>query len=165
MEKARYLSLLEQHPSYKGTGQAPGGSQGRYGLSSQSWGDILAQFVRGFWHVLTFPSPWHPWPARQGWGLFSALVALLSAFWYVLLPGIWLGMLLATWRLNAAGVTLLIWTLFLGLAMGWTMLNLGTIFRIREIILLPMLAAFNPGLYWWLARVVGLKRSGAQKPA
>lgn len=156
LEFARYLSLLEQHPEYKSTGIFPGGDKGRFGLSNQSWGDIMTEALKGFWNIFTFPKPWQKWPKQEEWGLLAALVSAFSAFWYVLLPGIWAGILLNVWRCNAASVFLLFWSIILGLAMGWTMINLGTIFRIREVIILPMLAAFHPGVYIWLAAKVGL---------
>lgn len=165
LERARYLSLLEKEPSYKGTGISPQGAAGRYGVSQQSWGTIIKQAAIGFWDLLTFPPPWQRWPARENWGLFTILVSMLSVAWYLLLPGVCMGLFFRVRHGDAGGMVLLAWVLIGGLGMGWAMLNLGTLFRLREMIVLPMLTAFYPGVYLWLGGILGLtKLTRKRKP-
>ncbi len=64
----------------------------------------------------------------------------------------------------AAGLVLAL-GLGLGLAMGYVAVNLGTLFRLRDQAMLPLILLWDPAPYAWLARRLGLARRPGLPPA
>ncbi len=108
---------------------------------------LLRQLARGTRDLLFFPPPWQPWPRGQGWGILQVGLSLFSLGWYLLLPGLVLGGVRAFWHALPAGPVVVIWSLALGLALALVVLNLGTLFRLRDMAFLPLLMAWDPAAY------------------
>ena len=83
-------------------------------------------------------------------GLFS-LIVMLS--WYALLPGVIAGWFIALRREFTASLPILVFCCGAGLAMGYVVINLGTLFRVRESLALPLLLFWNPWPYQWVGRI------------
>lgn len=112
----------------------------------------LEAIVLGLRDLLFFPIPWQRWPETPRWTLVNLAVAGTALAWWLLLPGIAAG----AWRLGRRRpglvLTLLFWGLGLGLALAVVVVNRGTLFRLREIFLLPCLLLWDPAPYLWLWR-------------
>ncbi len=113
---------------------------------------LLKQLARGVRDLLFFPYPWQPWPRGQGWGVLQVGVALFSLGWYLFLPGLLVGGVRVFWRSFPAGPLVVLWSLGLGLALALVVLNLGTLFRLRDMALLPLLLAWDPAPYTFWRR-------------
>jgi hypothetical protein len=97
--------------------------------------------------ILLFPYPWQRWPASEHWTAMNLLVSAQGVLWYALLvgilPGIWLGLR----RRPDVALPLALWGLGLGMLLAFVVLNRGTLFRLRDMALLPLI------LFWdmnWL---------------
>lgn len=110
----------------------------------------LEALVLGLRDLLLFPNPLQRWPETPRWTLVNLAVAGTTLAWWLLWPGIAAG----AWRLArqrpAPVLTLLFWGLGLGLALAVVVVNRGTLFRLREIFLLPCLLLWDPAPYLWL---------------
>ncbi len=121
----------------------------------------LEAIVLGLRDLLFFPNPLQRWPETPRWTLVNLAVAGTALAWWLLLPGIAAG----AWRLGLRRpgpvLTLLAWGLGLGLALAVVVVNRGTLFRLREIFLLPCLLLWDPAPYLWLWRRVRPGRAGS----
>ena len=126
-----------------GTSLAPEASQeGDYEIWTGP--HLIWRVVRDF---LFFPYPWQRWPAGEHWTKVNLLVAAQMALWYLLMPGIAWGLVSALRRHPVAGVTLAAWALGLGLVLAYVVLNRGTLFRLRDQAMLPLMLFFDPAPY------------------
>jgi hypothetical protein len=121
----------------------------------------LEAIVLGLRDLLFFPNPLQRWPETPRWTLVNLAVAGTALAWWLLLPGIAAG----AWRLGLRRpgpvLTMLAWGLGLGLALAVVVVNRGTLFRLREIFLLPCLLLWDPAPYLWLWRRVRPGRAGS----
>jgi hypothetical protein len=109
----------------------------------------------GLRDLFLFPYPWEPWPEGKGWGPVQMAVAAQSLLWYLIMPGLAAGVIIGLRFRPAVTITLLLWCFVLGLALAITTLNRGTLFRLREIALLPLLLVWHPWPYlklWGLVK-------------
>ncbi len=112
----------------------------------------LEALVLGLRDLLFFPTPWQRWPETPHWTLVNLAVAGTALVWWLLLPGIAAGAWSLARRRPGPVLTLLAWGLGLGLALAVVVVNRGTLFRLREIFLLPGLLLWDPAPYLWLWR-------------
>ncbi len=97
--------------------------------------------------LFLFPYPWQPWPGAPRWGPVQLAVAAWGVLWYLLLPGLAAGLVIGLRQRPAATLTLALWGLGLGICLGIAILNRGTLFRLREMALLPLLLLWHPWPY------------------
>lgn len=112
----------------------------------------LEAIALGLRDLLFFPIPWQRWPDTPRWTLVNLAVAGTALVWWLLLPGIAAGAWRLARRRPGPVLTLLAWGLGLGLALALVVVNRGTLFRLREIFLLPGLLLWDPAPYLWLWR-------------
>ena len=103
-----------------------------------SLGVALAAALRD---LLLFPYPWQRWPSAGG--KLSWVITAQSLLWYALLPGLAWGLAVALRRRPRAALFLVFWLLGVGLALALIVVNLGTFYRMRDMIFLPLLAAVS----------------------
>jgi hypothetical protein len=103
-----------------------------------SSGIALAAALRD---LLLFPYPWQRWPSGEG--ILSWVVTAQSLLWYALLPGLAWGLAESLRRRPKAALLLVFWLLGMGLVLALVMVNLGTLYRVRDMIFLPLLAAVS----------------------
>jgi len=129
----------------------------------QTWQGVfrssLSLLKGGFRDLFLFPYPWEPWPEGRGWGPVQLAVAAQSLFWYLILPGLAAGIIIGLHRRPAATITLCLWGLTLGIMLAITTLNRGTLFRLREMALMPLLLLWHPWPYLRLWRLFRKKGS------
>jgi hypothetical protein len=119
----------------------------------KGWGIMGLAALRD---LFLFPFPWQSWPASSPESTMRLLVLAQTLLGYLLLPGIWAGLLGRRWRTGPQSV-LLAWVGGLGIVLGLVVVNLGTLYRLRDMIWLPALLAFDPRPYVWLGKKL-LKR-------
>ena len=90
--------------------------------------------------------PGMPWKAS----LFALIVMLA---WYALLPGVLAGGAISLRKEFFASVPVLFLCCGAGLAMGYVVINLGTLLRVRDSAILPLLLFWNPWPYLALRRL------------
>ncbi|MFH1035112.1 MAG: hypothetical protein V1806_11445 [Pseudomonadota bacterium] len=99
--------------------------------------------------IMLFPYPWQRWPATQHWTAMNLLVSTQGLLWYGLLLGILPGIYIHLRRRPDAALPLALWGLGLGILLAFVVLNRGTLFRLRDMALMPLV------LFWdmsWLGR-------------
>lgn len=96
--------------------------------------------------LLLFPYPWQRWPSGplRPANLFVALQSLL---WYFILPGLIAGIFISLRNQPGTALTIITWGLGLGLILGLAVLNRGTLFRLREMALMPLILVWHPWPY------------------
>ena len=117
---------------------------------------------RGLDNLLLFPYPWQGWPLTQSFTWRDLMVSLQSVLWYLMLPGLALGLILSFKQSPLAAAVILAWFVMVGAVLTFVDLNLGTLYRHRDMVILPLLPFICTGLYAWLWR----RRSpgGAREP-
>ncbi|MFZ5585916.1 MAG: hypothetical protein ACOZHQ_08315 [Thermodesulfobacteriota bacterium] len=151
MDKARHYQrrFLEE----AGRSLSPGAGQG----------GLLAGLGRALRDLLLFPHPWQRWPETPAWGLVNLAVAGTALVWWLMLPGLALG----AWRLGrgrpAPVLTVLFWAL-MGVALALVVVNRGTLYRLRDLFLLPGLLLWLPAAYPRLGRWTGKNPKAAGPP-
>lgn len=108
---------------------------------------LLVQAPEAFLDLFFFPYPWQRWPARSSWGPVNLAVSAWGVLLYLLLPGVFAGMYRGFRRQPVVAVGVLFWALALGMAMGVVVVNRGTLFRVRDLALLPLCVLFEPAFY------------------
>jgi len=98
---------------------------------------------------LLFPYPWQRWPVSEHWTPLNLAVSAQGLFWYALLLGILPGVAIQVRRHPDQALPLALWGLGLGVLLAFVVLNRGTLFRLRDMALMPLV------LFWdlsWLRR-------------
>jgi hypothetical protein len=129
------------------------------GPAARLW-RLIADAPRALADLLLFPYPWQRWPASPSWNYKNLLVSAYGVLWYALLPGLLFGLGRAVAQRPVVGLTLAAWSLGLGLALSVVAVNLGTLFRLRDMLLLPALAVWDPAPYLWAWRRLRPGRAG-----
>jgi hypothetical protein len=135
-------------------------SDGGLSLSTHAYwvvdgiGSYLFAAAVGWRDLLLYPYPWEG-PPTGGWVERAALTVLIL-LWYACLPGVAWGMLNLFKNPSPAAGLLIAWVLIIGTAMAFIVVNLGTLFRMRDMVLIPALLSFSPRPYamlasWWAA--------------
>jgi hypothetical protein len=119
----------------------------------KGWGIMGLAALRD---LFLFPFPWQSWPASSPGSPLRFLVLAQTLLGYLLIPGILAGLLGRRWRTGPQSV-LLAWVGGLGIVLGLVVINLGTLYRLRDMIWLPALLAIDPRPYVWLGKKL-LKR-------
>ncbi len=119
--------------------------------------DADASLGGGLLHALRdsllFPYPWQRWPASEHWTAMNVLVSAQGLLWYALLLGILPGMVIHLRRRPDTALPLALWGLGLGIVMAFVVLNRGTLFRLRDMALMPLVLFWDMGwLTAWLRR-------------
>lgn len=116
--------------------------------SPRSLAVILLNSVR---NLLLYPYPWQRWPSRSKDLGLRIVITGQSLFWYFLLPGLAWGLIKIRWRSAPGGAATALWALVVGLALGVMVVNFGTLYRIRDLALLPLLLFLSkePYRYLW----------------
>jgi hypothetical protein len=151
---------------YGGNSLSPEGRQGEDAVDLtkdfQTWpGGLRASLLlvkAGLRDLFLFPYPWEPWPEGKDWGPVQMAVAAQSLLWYLIIPGLAAGVIIGMRRRPAAILTLILWCLFFGLALAVTTLNRGSLFRLREMVIMPLLLLWHPWPYlklWGLVKKRG----------
>lgn len=101
-------------------------------------------------NLLLYPLPWQRWPSGSDRLVISLAVTLQSLLWYILLPGMAWGLVEAFRRRSAACPPLVLWVALVGPLLALMIVNLGTLYRIRDLVLLPSLLLLSGAPYRWL---------------
>lgn len=157
----------QQFAKYGGASLSPearhGGGQvslrGQFDTWQESIGTIASLLKAASRDLLLFPYPWQRWPSgplRPA----NLLVALQSLLWYLLIPGLAAGLFIGLRRRPGTTLTVIAWGLGLGLVLGVAILNRGTLFRLREMALMPLILLWHPWPYekFWTWIKPGPKR-------
>lgn len=124
------------------------------GTGPRTWGYLSA---RGLKNLILFPYPWQSWPPRKSRksniGL-SLAVSGQAVLWYALLPGMFAGLFIRIKQKPLPGLVLTWWLLGLGVALGLIVVNLGTLYRQRDMVILPMVLMFAGWPYHFLGSLV-----------
>ncbi len=111
------------------------------------WATILGASLR---NLLLYPLPWQRWPSGGDRVLISLAITAQSLLWYALLPGLAWGLVEALRSRSTAGPPVLLWVAVVGPLLALMIVNLGTLYRIRDLALLPSLLLFSSAPYRWL---------------
>jgi hypothetical protein len=118
----------------------------------------------GLRDLIFYPLPWQSWPS-DGHNLpLKAAVTGQTLLWYLLLPGLAWGLAGALARREAVAGPAIFWVLVVGLSTAVIVVNLGTLYRLRDMAVLPLLLFFSPVPYQKLARLIMPPR-GESAPA
>lgn len=101
-------------------------------------------------NLLLYPLPWQRWPSGSGRLVISLAVTSQSLLWYVLLPGLAWGMVEALRRRPTACPPVVLWVAVVGPLLALMIVNLGTLYRIRDLVLLPSLLLLSGAPYRWV---------------
>ncbi|MEW5914176.1 MAG: hypothetical protein AB1814_16595 [Thermodesulfobacteriota bacterium] len=104
----------------------------------------------GLRNLFVFPYPWQRWPSGGSGDLLRIAVTAQALLWYVLLAAAVLGLAAALRRRRRAGCLLLFWVLGLGLVLALAVTNLGTLYRLRDLVFLPLLTVVSLRPFVWL---------------
>jgi hypothetical protein len=107
--------------------------------------DLVRLLPNSLAHLWLYPLPWQTWSnsLSQPVRLFLLAQELL---WLGLLPGILLGLM--NFRAGALHrVNLNLWVWGLGILLALVVVNLGTLYRLRDMVLLPAIIVFLPTPY------------------
>ena len=108
----------------------------------------------GLQNLALRPMPWQAWPYRQDMLLARYLICLWSLLCYMALPGLFWGLWTNRRRAGPAGVVPALWVVILGLMVPMVVVNIGTLFRMRDFIVLPLLLFFSARPYGWLLELL-----------
>jgi hypothetical protein len=103
--------------------------------------------MHGLRNLFLFPYPWQQWPLGYEARNLAFFGALQSVYWYLLLPGLIVGLFVALRRAFAPALILLLWVGLVGILFSLVETNLGTLYRHRDMVLLPALAFLHAPLY------------------
>ncbi|MBU1741223.1 MAG: hypothetical protein KKC37_06725 [Proteobacteria bacterium] len=115
--------------------------------------------------LLIFPYPWDNWPKSQSNSPVRFLILAQSVFWYLLLPGLALGVVVRLKGLSWTTIFVVGWLLILGLALAYVVANLGGLYRLRDLAILPALVLVDLRPYRWLWRRARFRRRRHQESA
>ena len=116
-------------------------------------------FALGFRSAINFLFRPHPGDLlRTGLSPTATLFSLfVMSIWYVMLPGVAVGGIIALRKEFLAAMPVLFLCCGTGLAMGYVVINLGTLFRVRDSAILPLLLFWDPWPYQMLSRFFSKK--------
>ncbi len=123
-----------------------GGSQLDSTTRFETCGDVLGYLPRALQLALVGPKPSEWRSVGNSIGPLRYLANIEDAFLWLSLPGLLVALVASFIRPRGAMPILALYVLFLGLALGFVVSNLGTLFRLRLQILLP---AFILSLDGW----------------
>lgn len=160
---AKISEIRRTSVRYGGASISPEGRLGEEAVDItkdfQTWPGALKATLKilkaGLRDLFLFPYPWETWPEGKGWGLVQFAVAAQISFWYLLLPGLIAGLVIGLRKRPSATITLTLWALVLGLLLSVTILNRGSLFRLRDMALLPLMLLWDPWPYLKVWRLVG----------
>lgn len=121
-------------------------------------GYIFAAAV-GWRDLLLYPYPWEG-PPSGGMAQRAALT-VFTLLWYACLPGVAWGILHFARSPSPAAGLIAAWVLLVGTALALIVVNLGTLFRMRDMVLMPALLLISPQPYVLLYRLIGRTKSHA----
>ncbi|MBI4800727.1 MAG: hypothetical protein HY794_18720 [Desulfarculus sp.] len=101
----------------------------------------------GLRDLLFYPCPWQRWPSSDSNLPLRLGVAAQSLAWYLLLPGLAWGLARTRWQATPTALAAASWALVVGLAIAVMVVNLGTLYRLRDMVLLPLLPFFSAEPY------------------
>lgn len=116
-----------------------------------NWGTLLLAALRYVW---LFPSPWEKWPDKVGFGFMQIAVKFQAIFWWMIIPGLVWGIGTALKRNVPVALLIILWCFVLGLISGLIVVNLGTLYRFRDMVILPMILFFSFRPYQFLWQMV-----------
>lgn len=105
---------------------------------------ILASGLRD---LFFYPCPWQRWPSSADNLPLRLGVAAQGLAWYLLLPGLAWGLVRTRWRSAPAALAVASWGLVVGVAIAVMVVNLGTLYRLRDMIFLPLMLFFSSEPY------------------
>ncbi|MBI5522011.1 MAG: hypothetical protein HY910_05225 [Desulfarculus sp.] len=108
----------------------------------------LGGLARALRDSLLFPYPWQRWPANERWTAFNLAVSAQGVLWYALLLGILPGVAAQARRRPDIALPLALWGLGLGLLLAFVVLNRGTLFRLRDMAMMPLVLFWGLGWPW-----------------
>ncbi|MCF8033677.1 MAG: hypothetical protein K9K66_05455 [Desulfarculaceae bacterium] len=105
--------------------------------------------------ILFFPSPWERWPASGG-TMINLAVTTQSVLWWLVVPGLLWGLITLPKR-GGLGVSSLYYCLFgAGVLLALVVTNLGTLYRLRDMVILPLLPVISlrpyAAIWGWISR-------------
>lgn len=117
-------------------------------LAPEDDATLLGGLARGLRDSLLFPYPWQRWPANEHWTVFNLAVSAQGVLWYALLLGILPGVASQVRRRPDIALPLALWGLGLGLLLAFVVLNRGTLFRLRDMAIMPLVLFWGLGWPW-----------------
>lgn len=119
-----------------------------HSLAPDADATLLGGLARVLRDSLLFPYPWQRWPASERWTAFNLAVSAQGLLWYALLLGILPGVAAQARRRPDLALPLALWGLGLGLLLAFVVLNRGTLFRLRDMALMPLVLFWGLGWPW-----------------
>ncbi|RJX31646.1 MAG: hypothetical protein C4525_11675 [Desulfarculus sp.] len=107
-------------------------------------------------NLFLFPDPWQRWPSSAGNDLLRLAITAQALLWYALLAAAVLGLVAALRRRLRPACLLLFWVLGIGLLLAVVVTNLGTLYRLRDLVMLPLLTVVSLRPFVWLGNWVAL---------
>jgi hypothetical protein len=158
-------SMRRQSAAQGGATLSPEGREGAYAVALEGRFDTPGQALAttaelagaALRDLFLWPFPWRPFPAGP-WGPVKAAVAAWAALWWLALPGLAAGAAIHLRRRPVAAGAVLAWSLVLGLLLGVVVLNRGTLFRLRDLSLIPLVLLWHPWPYLAAARLLVRRR-------
>lgn len=117
-------------------------------LAPQGQSSLLGELAQALGDSLLFPYPWQRWPASERWTVLNLAVSAQAVLWYALLLGILPGVAAQARRRPDIALPLALWGLGLGLLLAFVVLNRGTLFRLRDMALMPLVLFWGLGWPW-----------------
>lgn len=115
-----------------------------HSLASDAQGPLSAALLQAPRDLFLFPYPWQRWPATTSWTSINLALSAQGVLWYLLLLGVLPGAWQALRRRPDQALPLLLWGLGLGLLLAFVVLNRGTLFRLRDLALMPLVLFWQP---------------------
>jgi len=107
--------------------------------------ELLRYLPRALAIGLLAPFPWQWGKTSGGMGVMRAFASLEMLLWYLLIPAILAGILKLFKQRGVAGLFLLSFILLTAASVSLVVANLGTLFRLRLLFLLPLLVVAGGG--------------------
>jgi hypothetical protein len=147
------LTLSRQRMGFTGAG---GHSMLDPYVQFREYGDVLRYLPRALANVLFTPFPWQWLDVGGSTGLFKALSVVEALLLYALIVPLIVGLVAVVRRGSPDALYLAVFVVAMALLLGFVISSLGTLFRLRLELLLPLLSVAGLGLArlrhrgrWW----------------
>ncbi|MCF8033691.1 MAG: hypothetical protein K9K66_05525 [Desulfarculaceae bacterium] len=109
-------------------------------------------YCRSAVNLFLRPFPWSRWPYKPGsyavrWG-----IVFWNLLWYLALPGIFYGLYRELKKKEMSAAAIMLWVGIFGLMVSTVVVNQGTLFRQRDMAILPLLIFFDLRPYAYFFR-------------
>jgi hypothetical protein len=113
-----------------------------------SYTDVLRYLPRAVANVLLTPYPWQWFDVGGSTGIFRAFSVMEMMVLYVLIGPLLIGLGVAVWRGSSDALFLAAFIVVKTVLLGLVINNVGTLFRLRLEVLLPLFTAAGAAWAW-----------------